>query len=421
MRAFLTIWFGQLVSVVGTRLSTFALGVWALQTGHSTTEYALIFIFMAVPGLVVAPFAGALVDRWNRRYVMIACELACGVTVLVLCALLVMHHLQLWHVYIAAAVQAVASAFQLPAYSASIPLLVPKEQLSRANGLVQTAMATAMVLGPALAGVLVSTIALYGVLFADFVTYGAAVVALLLVRVDLRSSTPGEPAAGSLWREASEGWRFVRTRAGLLGLLAMFGLCNFVFGIVAILIAPLVLSFSDAKGLGLQMAVAGAGLLLGGIVMSAWGGPKRRIDGVLAFTISAGVFLAAHGLWANLWFLSAAGFLFFINLPIVNASQDAIWQTKVPPALQGRCFAIQRLLSEAAMPVGYALAGPLADHAFGGRGRGLATIFILAGSVMAVAGAAAYGASAIRNIDSDLDDAVPAAVIPDAVAIGGVE
>ncbi|MCU1349770.1 MAG: transporter, major facilitator family, partial [Acidobacteria bacterium] len=172
-RAFFSVWFGQLISVIGSRLSTFALGIWVLQKTGSTTEYAFIFICMAVPALLLAPFAGALVDRWDRRRVMIAADLLSAGTVLVLAILLLLGHLDLWEIYLAAGAQALATAFQVPAYMASIPLLVPKEQLSRANGLVQTAFAAAQIVGPALAGVLVSTISLYGVLFVDFVTFVA--------------------------------------------------------------------------------------------------------------------------------------------------------------------------------------------------------------------------------------------------------
>jgi DHA3 family macrolide efflux protein-like MFS transporter len=282
------------------------------------------------------------------------------------------------------------------------------------------------VVGPAFAGVLVSTISLHGVLIVDFATFLCGVSTLFLVKIPRPVVTEGETAAAEplLWQEAAEGWQFVRERPGLLGLLALFGFTNFLFGIVAILISPMVLAFANAAALGLQMSLGGIGLLIGGLLMSAWGGPKKRIHAVLAGTAVAGLFLAGHGFVANVWFLGVAGLLFFISIPIMNASQDSIWQTKVPPALQGRCFAIQRVLSEAAMPVGFCLAGPLADRVFEpllmpggalagsvgsiigtGPGRGMALIFIIAGLGMSAAGLGGYAVRSLRNVETDLADA----------------
>lgn len=422
-RAFLAVWIGQLVSVVGSRLSTFALGIWVLRETGSTTSYAFIFVCAAVPALLLVPFAGALVDRWDRRRVMLVCDAICGATMLVLAALLATHRIALWHIYAGAAVQAFANAFQMPAYMASIPLLVPKEHLARANGLVQTAFATSLMLGPALAGVLVTLVALPGVLVIDGATFFAAVIALTLVRIPRPPRDPNE-APGALLHEAAEGWRFVRDRRGLVGLLAIFGTTNFLFGMLSILITPLVLSFANAAQLGMQMSIGGAGLFLGGLAMSTWGGPKTRIHGVLASVIVAGVFLALHGLVPSIAFVSAAGFFFFLTVPVMNASQDAIWQTKVPAELQGRCFAIQRVLSEAAMPVGFVLAGPLADRVFEpllapqgalassigrvigtGAGRGIALMFIVAGVAMTLAGITGYSIRPLRRVEQELDDA----------------
>jgi len=423
-RAFLVVWAGQLVSVVGSRVSTFALGLWVLRATNSTTDYAFIFVCMAVPALLLAPFAGALVDRWDRRAVMMSCDAVCAVAMLGLAVLLAAGRMQLWHVYAAAAVQAFASAFQMPAYLASIPLLVPKEHLPRANGLLQTAFATSLMLGPALAGVLVTVISLSGVLVVDGLTFALAVIALLFVRIPRPAGSGEGEQGGELWREAAQGWQFVRERAGLVGLLTIFGFSNFLFGVLSILITPLVLSFANAAQLGMQMSIAGGGIFLGGLLMTAWGGPKRRIHGVLFACMAAGVFLAAHGVVPSIWVVSAFGFLFFLTVPVMNASQDSIWQTKVPASLQGRCFAIQRVLSESAMPVGFILAGPLADRIFEpllakngalagsvgrvigtGPGRGIALVFIIAGLAMTLVGVAGFSVPAIRRVELDLADA----------------
>jgi hypothetical protein len=174
----------------------------------------------------------------------------------------------------------------------------------------------------------------------------------------------------------------------------------------------------------MQMSIAGGGIFLGGLLMTAWGGPKRRIYGVLFSCMAAGLFLAAHGFVPSIWVVSAFGFLFFLTVPVMNASQDSIWQTKVPASLQGRCFAIQRVLSESAMPVGFILAGPLADRIFEpllakngalagsvgriigvGPGRGIALVFIIAGVAMTLVGVAGFSVSSIRRVELDLADA----------------
>lgn len=415
LQNFFLIWFGQLGSGIGSRLSTFALGIWVLKSTGSTTQFALIFVSMAVPALLIAPFAGALVDRSDRRRVMIACDLVSAIIQLTMATLLMAGQLQIWHLYIGVGITALASSFHAPAYAASIPLLTTREQLTRVNGLVQTGNAVAMVAGPLLAGVLVSTISLHGVLMVDALTFLAAATALAMARVP-RPARTDEPE--SLLKEAATGWRYVRERGGLLGLLMVFGASNFMFAIASIAITPLVLSLTDAAGLGIQMAVGGAGLLLGGIAMTATGGLKRRVHGVLGFTLLAGLALAVHGLAPSFALITAAGFIFFLTLPAISASNDSVWQSKVPAGLQGRCFAIQRVLAEAAMPVGYILAGPLAEHVFEpmlmpggalaasvgavigvGAGRGLGLMFIVLGLAMSLVALAGFGTRAVREVD----------------------
>lgn len=430
LRDFLLIWVGQLVSGVGSRLTSFALGIWVYQTTGSTTRFALIFVAMAVPALLISPIAGALVDRWDRRRTMIVCDAVSALTMFALALLYATDTLALWHVYAGVGISAMANAFLQPAYAASIPLLASQEQLTRVNGLVQTGFAIAQVGGPLLAGVLVSTISMQGVLIVDALTFVIGVVALLFARVPRPARSEG--AEQGLWQEAATGFRYVRDRGGLLGLLLVFGATNFLFGIASIAITPLVLSFADAALLGVQMAVGGCGLLLGGLAMSTWGGPRRRIHGVLGFSLAAGVLLAVHGLAPSFALVLVAGFGFFLTLPVLNASNAALWQSKVPADLQGRCFAIQRVLSEAAMPLGYCLAGPLAERVFEplmapggalagsvgawigvGPGRGLGLMFIVLGVLMTLVAASAYAVRAIRRIEDEIPDApILAAGVP---------
>lgn len=425
LRDFLLIWAGQLVSGVGSRLTSFALGIWVYQTTGSTTRFALIFVAMALPALLLAPFAGALVDRWDRRRTMILCEAVSAATLLLMALLFATDHFALWHVYAGVGITAVTSTFLQPAYAASIPLLANQDQLNRVNGMVQLGNGAALVGGPALAGVLMSLFPITGVLLADALTFAIGVLALAAARVPRPVRDTNEEA--NLWKEAATGFRYVRERPGLLGLLAVFGLSNFFFGIASIAITPLVLSLThnDERLLGLQMSIGCSGLIVGGLAMSVWGGPRSRIHSMLGFSLLAGLFLAIHGLAPSFALVTVAGFALFLTMPFTNSANAALWQSKVPAALQGRCFAIQRVLSESAMPLGYCLAGPLAEYVFEpllapggaladsvgqwigvGAGRGLALMFIVLGVSMMLVAAGAFAVRAIRRIEGDLPDAV---------------
>lgn len=422
LRNFLLIWAGQMVSVVGSRLTSFALGIWVLQTTGSTTRFALIFVAMAIPALLVSPIAGALVDRWDRRRTMMACDAVCCIVALAMAVLLASDRLALWHVYVGVGASSLANAFLQPAYAASIPLLTGREHLARVNGLVQTSFAVGQVGGPLLAGVLVGTVSIAGVLALDALSFLVGVCSLAAARVPRPDRDAQEEG---LWREAAIGWRYVSGHAGLLGLLIVYGISNFLFGIASIAITPLVLSFANATELGIQMAIGGSGLLVGGVLMTVWGGPRRRIHGVLGFSLLAGLLLAVHGIAPSFVLVTVAGFVFFLTLPVINASNATLWQSKVPAGLQGRCFAMQRVLSEAAMPIGYCLAGPLIDRVFEpllarggalagnvgaligvGPGRGIGLLFMVLGLAMALLALVANGFAAIRRIEDEMPDAV---------------
>jgi MFS transporter, DHA3 family, macrolide efflux protein len=426
LRNFLLIWSGQLVSSVGSRLSSFALGIWVLRTTGSPTSFAMTFLAMTIPALVVSTVAGALVDRWDRRRTMIVCDVLSGVTMLVLAGLTAIGELTMWHIYVAVGAASFFNAFRAPAFAASIPLLARRDQLPRVNGMAQTGIAVAEIIGPLLAGVLVSLISLLGILMLDALTFVVGVTTLAMARIEQPVAARNQPRQGLL-REAAIGWRYVHERPGLMGLLAILGTNNFVFSIARVGIAPLLLSFSGPARLGVQYAISGSGLLLGGVAMSVWGGPKKRIKGVIIFSVLAGICLAAHGLRPSFTLVCVAGFVLFLMMPVITASSNSLWQAKVPLDLQGRCFAMQRMLVSTATLLGYCLAGPLSEFGFEpllatrgllagslglivgtGPGRGIALLFITLGAVMILAAIVARSIPPIREID-ELEDAFPLA------------
>lgn len=424
LRNFLLLWFGQLISGVGSRLTTFALGLWVYQTTGSTTRFALVFVAMAIPAFLLLPFAGALVDRWDRRRTMVVCECVSVAVIGTMALLVAIGQLQLWYVYLGVGLTAIANTFLQPAYAASVPLLAKREQLTRVNGLIQTGQGLALVGGPVLAGILMSMMGIIGVLVVDALTFLVGAVCIALARIPRPARDP--EAEDNLLREAHEGWRYVAERPGLLGLLGISAAGSFLFAIASIAITPLVLIVvnQDERLLGLQMSLACSGLLVGGLLITIWGGPKRKIDGLLGFSLLSGLAIAAHGLAPSFTLLVIAGFLMFLSIPPAQSASYALWQTKVPSHLLGRCMAILRMTGEAALPLGYLLAGPLAEYVFepmlmpGGRladtvgtligvgeGRGLGMMFIVLGGLMAAVAAIGYGIRSIRQVERDLPDA----------------
>jgi len=426
MRTFVVIWSGQLVSTIGSGLTGFALGVWIYQETGSVTWFAMNLLAVALPNLVVSPFAGALVDRWDRRWVMIMSDTGAGLATLSIAILYMTDNLAVWNIILATAVNSAFNTFQWPAYSAVTTLLVPKEHLGRAGGMVQIGEAVSQLAAPALAGALFVTTGLGGVIAIDFATYFFAVLTLLFVRIPSpERSKAGEEGQGSIWKEAVFGWTYIRARAGLLGLLLVFAATNFFSGMVYPLIMPMLMDMTTTDMLGYLVSIVGVGMLVGTLVMSAWGGPKRRIHGVLGFLMISGFFTSMLGISPLLWVITAAAFALLFTFPIINGSSQAIWQSKVDADVQGRVFAVRRMIAWSAQPLAYIVAGPLVDRVFRpllveggaladsvgqligvGPSRGTGFLFIIVGAVTIAVSALGYLNPHVRNVEDELPDVV---------------
>jgi len=181
-RTFALVWFGQLVSLIGSSLTSFALGVWVYERTGSTTQYALISFFITLPGFLMSPVAGALVDRWDRRLAMMLSDTGAACCTLFMAVLLLAGRLEIWHIYLAVGVSAVFTAFQYPAYMAAITLLISKKHYARASGLVDFAGALGYLIAPVLGGFLLTTIHMAGVILIDFATFLVSLFTLSVVR-----------------------------------------------------------------------------------------------------------------------------------------------------------------------------------------------------------------------------------------------
>ena len=427
LRTFTLIWAGQFVSLLGSGLSTFALGVWTYQLTGSATKFALISMFGALPNLVVLPLAGVLVDRLDRRRVMILSNAGSGLVTLALAALLTSGRIELWHIYLATTALSVCSSFQLIAFSASVALLVDTQHLGRASGMVQSAQATSQIVAPLVAGVLVFAINVGGILVIDFLTYVFALLTLFAVRIPRPpTDEAGVESSGSLLRRVTFGWTYIRERPGLMALLAYFASVNLIVSITRVLFIPMTLNFASPATLGTLLSVSAGGLLLGSVVMSVWGGPKRRVNGVFGFGALLGVTVLLTGLRPSLLLVGGASFAMMFLVPFINGCNQAIWQSKTAPGVQGRVFAMRQLIGWSLNPLAYMVAGPLADKLFEplaaaphgalgalmealvgvGAGRGIALMYVIAGVLCVIIPAVIYTYPRLRQVESELPDAL---------------
>jgi len=426
MRSFVVIWIGQMFSLLGTSMSGFGLTVWAYELTGKATALALVGFFFVTPMLIVSPLAGALVDRSNRKFMMMISDLASGVATISILVLHLSGSLQIWHLYVANAFMGTFQAFQWPAFSAAITTMLPKEQYGRANGLMSLTETGPDILAPIMAGALLGVIGLGGILTIDLVTLSIAILTLLLVRVPQPPvSQTGLESRGSLWKEMAYGFSFILKRPSLLGLQIVFLVGNFFFSIAYTLFSPMILArtSNNALALGSIDSIGAIGGVRGGVVLSAWGGPKRKVHGVLAGWGLSGFCVMLVGLGRGIPVWTVGVFLnYFIN-PFLNGSNQTIWQSKVAPDVQGKVFATRRLIAWLSMPLASLVAGPLADKVmepamltggslvslFGawvgvGKGAGMSLTILFIGVIITLVGFSGYALPILRNAETLLPD-----------------
>jgi MFS family permease len=427
-KSFLLIWSGQTVSLVGTAMSRFGLMIWAYQQTGAATTTALLGFFNYITMVASAPLAGLVVDRVRRKTIMLLADsLAACMSAI---ALYLFHSgsLQIWHLYGLIAVSGICDAFQYPALNASISLMLPADQLTRASSLNGLADNGSRILAPVLAGILLPIAGIQALLIIDLVTFAASLVTMLLASVPQPTAVnlTNHSLAGSL-ADIRIGWRFIHDRKGLLGLALVFSAINLFAGLTYYsIITAMILSKSgqNPRALSLVEASLGVGGIVGGLILTVWGGPKSKVRGLL---LATGVsFLLGDGMFClgrSLPFWMLAGFISNLFIPFITAPNQAIWQCKVPPEIQGRVFSLRGMMQMATIPLGYLLAGPLADHVFEpgmrvggnlahlfgwlagtGPGSGMGLMFACTAISGCLTAIISYSVPAVRHVENDLPD-----------------
>jgi MFS family permease len=427
MRAFSIIWVGQFLSLLGTGMSRFAITLWAWELTGQATALALVGFFSFAPVIIMSPLAGALVDRWKRRrIVMMLSDGAAGVITVMYFLLSTAGTLELWHLYVGAAFVGIFESFQWPAYSAAITSMVDKSQYSRTSAMMSLADSASGIIAPIAAAALYPLLKLNGILLLDFFTFLIALVTLTLVFIPQGNPSEHTEGRGSLLTESLYGFRYILARPSLLGLQLVFFFGNFLASIAQTLSAPMVLARTgnNEAVLALVSTAYGIGGLIGGVAISAWGGPKKRIYGVLGGWLLGAVFgQIFFGIGQSPLVWIGMGLISTMSFPLVNASNQGIWMSKIPPHLQGRVFSVRRLIAQVTSPLAMLVAGPLADYVFEpmmsrpgpisdvlapfigiGPGVGMGLIIAITGFMTLIVVAVSYSLRAVRDVESIIPD-----------------
>jgi DHA3 family macrolide efflux protein-like MFS transporter len=402
-RPFFIIWVGQAFSLLGSSLAGFALVWWLTDTSGLATVLAFGTLMQILPQIILGPILGALVDRWNRRLVMLASDSTIAIFSLGLASLLFLERGQVWHIYAILFVRALCGVFHLLAMQASTPLMVPEEQLGRVAGVNQTLQGAMNILTPVLGALLLGLIPIQYILLIDVGTALLAVVPLIFIPIphpthSMSASIDGEPGEPtSFGQELKSGLVYVWNWPGLRGLILMATISNFMT-IPAMSFIPLVVTKNFGLGVlevGWMGTVQGIGLLVGGILLTAWGGFKKKMLTVLPAVMLMGVGLAQIGLApANLFVIALAGNLIFATMrPIIDGSTFAMLQAIIPPEKQGRVLSIILSGSASSAFGGLLIAGPIVDA------TSLRLWFVLAGVVAIIIGLSGFFIPAIFSLE----------------------
>ena len=400
MRVFIIIWSGQLASTIGSYMTEFALTLWVWEVTGSATALALVGFFSRLLRIPVTLVAGLIVDRLNRKYLMILGDSIAALSTIGIGALFLADSLQIWHLYFAASLNGSFVQIQNLAYKASISSMVSPHQLTRANSMNSAVHYGSAIFGPALAGVLYPLIGLMGILLIDLVTFGVAIATLCSIHIP-QPASQNTTEIESLFSQLTFGFRHVWQKSGLRSLLLITTAFWFFHDLGGTVYDPMILARTNSSAtiLASTASAAGIGGVTGAILLSIWGGPKRRVTGLLAGFIGAGLSKTVFGLGRTLQVWIPAQFCSSLNFPLLGSSENALWMESVPPAIQGRVFAANSLTIQSVSALGVLLAGPLADRllepammthrlpGFGsGPGAGMAVLYTACALAMVLVG-----------------------------------
>jgi len=405
-RTFFPVWIGQAISLIGSRLVGFALVWYLTETTGSAIILTTISLIGLLPEMILAPFAGALADRWNRKKVLIIADSAIALTTLLIALLFALDVVEIWHIYILMFMRSIGGAFHYPAMSASTSLMVPKERLIKIQGLNQLLNSILMIIAAPLGALALELMEIGNVLFIDVFTAGFAIIILFFITIPQPDITTSEEQKANpmrtMFKDVGIGFKYVVTWKGLFYILLLVTIINALL-VPAFSLMPLLVkdTFSrEAASLAILQTSLGIGMLLGSLLLSAWGGFKNKINtsAVGLLGVGVGILIMAFAPTHAFWLVVVGGFIFGLANPIVNGPIEVILQETVQPNMQARVFALASTASGAASPIGLALAGPLSEY------FGVQSWWLVGGIVCIVMVVIIFTTPAIQNVEKGHPD-----------------
>lgn len=402
-KKFLVIWFGQFISILGSGLSSFGLSVWIFYETGSATPFALSFLCTTIPIIIFAPIAGSFADRKKRKYIIMITDTLDAILKVIMVVLLLLQIMKVWMVYPILFISSTLSTFQGPAFSASIPMIVSKNKLSRANGMIQFSRAAQNMLAPVFAGALYPILNLSGLLVIDFISFFFAIATIAVIKIPQHKVNKENLSFfNTVIRDFKFAWNYLYEKKGFIGLLFSFSGLNFIAITSLILLGPMILANYNASIYGTIEAVYGFSMILGGVLSGILPNTNKKIRTIFMALGFSGIGLIIAGSSPRWYVIGSGFFIFALLVPYANTLLDTLFQSKIEPSVLGRVSALVSAILSSVTPIACMLAGPLADDIFEplmseggilgnsfignligyGTGRGIGFLFILCGIIL---------------------------------------
>ncbi|AKB46964.1 Macrolide-efflux protein [Methanosarcina sp. Kolksee] len=399
---FLFIWFGQFISVIGTGLTVFSLGVYVYQQTNTASSYVFILMCVFLPPFLLKPYGGILADRYDRRLMMILGDLGATLGLLFIFFMMLKGNIQLWQIYFGIATSSVFSAFQEPAYKALITDLLPEAQYARASGLVQLASSAQYLISPFLAGVLLTIIDIKFIFLIDTTTLLISSSIVIWIR-NISGKVKIDQHKQNIIADLKEGMKEFSNNRGVVNLVIITMITLFFVGLLQSLFIPLLLSLTTVKTVGISQSICASGILIGSLFIGVFGSKNRYVKTLSISLFLSGIFFANLGLSKNIIFVTLAGFMFFATLPFINTSIEVLIRKNIDNRKQGRVWSLISMITYLGSIMAFAVAGFLADKIFNpllevdgllvetagliagtGENRGIALMFIISGLMISM-------------------------------------